>query len=66
MLLLFMSCASAPQPIQLDGADRVSINDAATIQTLKRKASESHEASTERQSLAPEASSGHRFAGQDK
>lgn len=38
--LLLTSCASAPKPVRLDGADRVPINDPATVEKLKRMAAE--------------------------
>lgn len=40
------SCATAPRPVVLDGADRVPVNDPATIEKLKRLAAGASEAPT--------------------
>lgn len=40
LALLGIGCAGAPKPRTLDGADRVPINDQATIEMLKRRAAE--------------------------
>lgn len=38
--LVLAGCASAPKPVHLDGADRVPVNDPATVEKLKRMAAE--------------------------
>jgi starvation-inducible outer membrane lipoprotein len=40
LAMLCAGCATAPKPIELDGADRVPVNDPATVEKLKRMATE--------------------------
>lgn len=41
--MLCVGCATAPKPIVLDGADRVPVNDHATVEKLKRMAAEAQQ-----------------------